>query len=42
MAYFKSNPSPDDVMRRTDLWGLDLTTIPGFAACVADGLAQDA
>lgn len=42
MAYFKSNPSPDDVMRRTDLWGLDLTAIPGFAACVADGLAQDA
>ena len=33
-AYFGANPSPDDVMRRADLWGEDLTAIPGFAACV--------
>ena len=38
MAYFRANPSPDDVMRRADLWGMDLTTIPGFADFVKANL----
>ena len=41
MAYFKTRPSPEAVMRRADLWGMDLTEIPGFAARIAAELAQD-
>ena len=39
MAYFKTNPSPDDVMRKVDFWGMDLTTIPGFADFIKRSLA---
>ena len=34
MAYFKTSPSVDDILRKADFWGMDLTTIPGFAAAV--------
>ena len=34
MAYFKTNPSVDDILRKSDFWGMDLTTIPGFAEFV--------
>ena len=38
VAYFKTNPSADDVMRKVDFWGMDLTTIPGFAEFVKASL----
>ena len=38
MAYFKTNPSAEDVMRKVDFWGMDLTTIPGFADFVKSSL----
>ena len=38
MAYFRTNSSVDDVMRKVDFWGMDLTTIPGFADFVKDSL----
>ena len=34
MAFFKANPSVDDILRKSDFWGMDLTTIPGFADAV--------
>jgi tagaturonate reductase len=34
MEFFKSNPSPDEIMRKTEFWGMDLTSIPGFADMV--------
>ena len=34
MEFFKGNPSADDVMKKVDFWGMDLTTIPGFADMV--------
>ena len=34
MEFFKGNPSADDVMKNTEFWGMDLTTIPGFADMV--------
>ena len=33
-AYFKSKPSVDDILRKSDFWGMDLTSIPGFAEMV--------
>ena len=38
MAYFKTNPSVDDILRKSDFWGMDLTTIPGFADTVKSAL----
>ena len=38
MAYFKTNPSVDDILRKSDFWGMDLTTIPGFADFVKAAL----
>lgn len=40
MAYFKTNPPVDDVLRKTDFWGMDLTTIPGFADKVKSEFIQ--
>jgi tagaturonate reductase len=34
MEFFKGNPSADDVMKKMEFWGMDLTTIPGFADMV--------
>ena len=34
MEFFKGNPSADDVMKKTEFWGMDLTTVPGFADMV--------
>jgi tagaturonate reductase len=34
MEFFKGNPSADDVMKNADFWGMDLTTIDGFADMV--------
>jgi hypothetical protein len=31
MAYFKTNPSVDDILRKSDFWGMDLTTVSGFS-----------
>ena len=38
MAYFKTNPSVDDILRKSDFWGMDLSTIPGFADFVKAAL----
>jgi hypothetical protein len=34
MEFFKGNPSAEDVMKKVEFWGMDLTTIPGFADMV--------
>ena len=39
MAYFKTNPSVDDILRKSDFWGMDLTTLPGFADAVKASLS---
>ena len=37
-AFFKSGPSVDEILRKSDFWGMDLATIPGFADMVKSAL----
>ena len=39
-SFFRSAPPLESVLGRSDFWGMDLNTIPGFAAAVRKELAR--